>query len=188
MQVAIFLTLGVLGGTNKEELTLLPLHTSSCLSLSCSDSSSHPLSPLCFIYSPWLTWNWCSPPLIVVITPALLLQRNMHNRHTKYRRGQGQIAIHWPLDACWETLTQSFVKDWGMMADLYLEYLSRLADDGCVKMETSCLSLGKDSIQMMSLAPQYFEVRHFRLGRVKLLKMFQKCRVKLCVVTLIFWI
>lgn len=55
---------------------------------SCRDSSFSPSSPpssppLCFIYSPWFTWDWWCSPLIVVIIPVLLLRCIMHNRPTK---------------------------------------------------------------------------------------------------------
>lgn len=48
------------------------------------DSSfSPPSPPLCFIYSPWFTWDWWCSRLIVVIIPVLLLRCIMHNRPTK---------------------------------------------------------------------------------------------------------
>lgn len=40
-------------------------------------------SSLCFIYSPWFTWDWWCSRLIVVIIPVLLLRCIMHNRPTK---------------------------------------------------------------------------------------------------------
>lgn len=112
------------------------LSTSLCLCFSCRDSSFSPPSPLCFIYSPWFTWDWWSSPLIVVITPVLLLQCIMHNRLTKHRRGQGQIGIHWPLDACWETLNRESRQGPETMADLCWQYLAPLVHDWCVKTET----------------------------------------------------
>lgn len=80
-----------------------------------SPSPSSYFSLLCFIYPPWFTWNWCASPLIVVITPVLLQCNAMHyaqQTHKSVDRGQGQIAIQRPLDACCETLILSFVKGW----------------------------------------------------------------------------
>lgn len=52
------------------------------------DSSfSPPSPPLCFIYSPWFTWDWWCSCLIVVIIPVLLLRCIMHNRPTKSTLG-----------------------------------------------------------------------------------------------------
>lgn len=112
--------LGSFVPTNKHEACSPPLH----LPVSFSTPS-----PLCFIYSLWSTWDWWSSPLIVVITAVLLLQCIMRDRLTKHWRGQGQIAVHWPPDACYgepsqgpETMAESYLE---CLAPLLTIYMSR---------------------------------------------------------------
>lgn len=84
---------------------------------------SLPSPPLCFIYSPWFTWDWWCSRLIVVIIPVLLLQCIMHNRPTKSTGRGARPDCH--SSASWCMLGRSLLRS-----------SSRTADDGdswCVK-------------------------------------------------------
>lgn len=110
----------------------------------------------------------------MVITPVLLLQCIMHNRLTKHRRGQGQIAFHRPLDACWEMLTRSLVKDlrrWltctGSIWHRWVTTdVSRWRPGGYF-VAPCCLFFCKDWCRSSPLL-QYFEVRPSLLSCVKM--------------------
>lgn len=94
MRMAIFWHEALEFWGNQQTSSSFPsLSTFLCLSLTCRDSSFSPSSLLCFIYSLWFTWDWWSSPLIVVITPVLLLQCIMHNRLTKHRRGKARLIF-----------------------------------------------------------------------------------------------
>lgn len=186
-----FLTwnLGVLGEPTSE-LTPLPFPLPLSL-FTCRDSSLSPSSPpLCFIYSPRFTWDWWSSPLIVVITPVLLLQCIMHNRLTKRRkRGKARLLFIGPLMHAGRTLNRSLVKDRRRRLTPTREYLAPPADDWCVKTETRMTSCDASSFETWcrwspSLL-QYFESETFLvvMCRAEDDCDIQRCQVERCVVT-----